>query len=347
METPAQDAPLAEAFLRLHLDGLRRGAGLAQQVSQRLLALQRQLRQHILMHDPTQALQRNQQAWLLTTLLAAIAEAIDMAYQEIETTLETASLALALQHAEHLVTVLKETEKPLTFDPVRAAVTLAVALRTTPFPSATTGTQPSAIASSWWQRQGETLTQRAQDQMRAGVLAGESGTVLARRLTGTPSRQGKDGLMAQALRSAEAVTEVQAALALTQGLEAVVRDNVDRVTYLEHRSVLDRGTTKGCRERDGKRFDPGTHAPTGHTLPYLSGPAYHFGCRSYIELAVEGMEDRFTLGPRPFEAILQDATHTERRRLLGDTALRRWEAGQLQGPELVQALVSRPLALEG
>jgi hypothetical protein len=287
----AQQA-LAEAFLRLHSAGMRHGEALAQQTRRLLLALQAQLRQHILMYDPMQALQRSQQAWLLTSLLTAIAEAIDMTYQEIETMLEDASLALALQYADQLASVLKDTHETIMFDPGNVTPALTVALRTTPFPSAATGTQPSAVASAWWLRQGVVLTQRAQDQMRAGVLAGELGTVLAHRLTGTPAFRGKDGLMAQALRTAEMVAQAQAAMALMRAVEALTEANPGRVVYLEHVSTLDERTSALCTDRDGKRFDPMTHEPIGHEFPYLSGCPYHPNCRSLIKPVLHEERDR-------------------------------------------------------
>jgi hypothetical protein len=267
---------LSEAVLLLQSDGLRRGEGLSRTVRQRLLGLQTRLRQSILLYDPTQALQRSQQAGLLGLLLGVLTEAIEETYRDITMLLETETLALATEHAEALTQLLHDAQPSMTFDPESAAAALTVALQMTPFPSAVTGAMPTATASVWWERQGTALTQRLHDQMRAGVLAGESATLLARRVTGTPALQRKDGLMAQALRSAEVVAKAQAAMALTQGREAVIKANEAQVAYLVHVSMLDAETSAICEARDGKRFDPVTYAPLGHSLPYLSGIPYHF-----------------------------------------------------------------------
>jgi SPP1 gp7 family putative phage head morphogenesis protein len=293
-EAKQEEHALTDAMLLLHIDGLRRGVGLSRQVRQFLLRLQATLRKHILLYDPnillyypTQAPQRRQQVGLLTLLLATLTEAIGMTYREIEILMETATLDLAVEHAVQVTQLLQATSHAIRFDPVSARAELAMALRTTSFPSAVMGAMPTAFAPVWWQRQGMALTQRMQDQLRAGVLAGESGTVLARRVTGTPSLQRKDGLMAQALRTAEMVAEAQTAMALTQAKEVVVQVHSEQIAYLRHDATMDERTSAICRERDGKRFDPVTYAPIGHNLQYLSGPPYHPRCRSIIAVVLK------------------------------------------------------------
>jgi hypothetical protein len=280
------DEPLLALLLLVHRRGLQRGTALAHQVDGLLRTLQRQVRQHILVVDLGERGARHvhmeRMAWQIELLNAIISTT----YQAIETLMATASLTLALHHAAQLAHQPQDAQETLVFDPVIALGALAVALRLTPFPSATTGHQPSALASEWWSRQAVVLMQRVQDQLRAGILAGESPPELARRITGTPVLRGHDGLMAAARRSAEAVAQGQAAMAMTQGTEAVVGANAGRIAYLVHVTTRDDRTSRICLARDGKRFDPVTHAPIGHTLSYLSGPPYHFHCRSYIALKV-------------------------------------------------------------
>jgi hypothetical protein len=288
MANALRDEGLLAALLLAHRQGLDRGTVLARQVDGLLRTLQRQVRQQILVYDPGPGGPRLH-VGLLGWLIETLSTLLHRTYQEIETVMAAASLTLALQHAEDLARQLQEDEETIVFDPVVALGILAVALRLTPFPSATVGRQPSALASEWWQRQALVLTQRLQDQLRAGALAGESPSELARRITGTPALRGQDGLMAAARRSAEVVAQAQAAMAITQGTEAVVGANEGQIAYLVHITTRDDRTSAICLQRDGKRFDPVTHEPIGHTLPYLSGPPYHMHCRSYIGLRLEAL----------------------------------------------------------
>jgi hypothetical protein len=286
MANALRDEALLDTLLLLHRRGLDQGTALARQVDQLLRTLQRQVRQQILVYDPGPGgprLHVGLLGWLIETLSALL----HRTYQEMETLMATACLTLALQHAEELVRQLREDEESMVFDPVTAMGVLAVALRLTPFPSAAVGRQPSALASEWWPRQALVVTQRLQDQLRAGTMARESPTELARRIVGTPALQGKDGLLAAARRSAEVVAQAQAAMAMTQGTEVVVEANKERIAYLVHITTRDDRTSAICLARDGKRFDPVTYEPIGHTLPYLSGPPYHLHCRSYIALRLE------------------------------------------------------------
>jgi hypothetical protein len=288
MANALRDEGLLPLLLLLHRRGLQQGTVLARQVDGLLRTLQSQLRQQILVYDPGSAGLRLH-AGLLGWLLETLSTLLHRTYQEMETLMATASLTLAMQHAERLASLLQEDEETLVFDPVTAMGVLAVALRLTPFPSATGGRQPSALASEWWQRQALVVTQRLQDQLRAGTMAGESPAELARRITGTPALRGQDGLLAAARRSAEVVAQAQAAMAITQGTEAVVEANKERIAYLVHITTRDDRTSNICLQRDGKRFDPLTHEPIGHTLSYLSGPPYHMHCRSYMALRLEAL----------------------------------------------------------
>jgi hypothetical protein len=308
--------------------------------------LQQRLRRQLLDVDPTGAPQRRQQLGLVGLLLPTLAEDITATYDAIDAFMAEHSLAIAVYQADALVDVYRDEAGVVLATPWTQQETLTTALRETPFPSATQGNMPSALAAAWWLRQGQALSAKVEDQVRAGALAQESAAAIGRRLTGTPAQQGKDGVMGQALRSAEVVAEAQAAMATTQAVEAVATANLEAVAYLEHSSIMDNRTSTICTERDGKRFDAGTHEPIGHNLPYLSGPQYHMNCRSQMLLVLTGTEDVIPLAPGSFPQIIENATPAMRLRLLGAEALRRWEAKQLTGPALVRAAITRPLTLE-
>ncbi|MPT39504.1 MAG: hypothetical protein E2603_13595 [Achromobacter sp.] len=122
---------------------------------------------------------------------------------------------------------------------------------------------------------------RIRDAIRIGYVEGQTVDEIVRRLRGTRAKGYSDGIIEIDRRNAESV--VRTALSHTAG---VTRDrfyeaNTDLIKALEWVSTLDSRTTPECRVRDGLQYEPVTHKPVGHKVPWLSGPGrIHWGCRS-------------------------------------------------------------------
>jgi len=136
-----------------------------------------------------------------------------------------------------------------------------------------------AKSAEWWARQSEDLTRRFSDQMRAGVLRGETLDQLVARVRGTQAKLYTDGIMQGTRRSTEALvrTSVQAVANSTR--TATFEANTDLISAIQWLATLDSRTTLICIGLSGKCWEPGTFKPIGHNKAY-PGSTAHFSCRS-------------------------------------------------------------------
>lgn len=75
--------------------------------------------------------------------------------------------------------------------------------------------------------------------------------------------------------------------------------NDDIVGALAWVSTLDSRTSQMCRLRDGLRYEPDSHKPIGHKVPWGAGPGrLHWQCRSTSVPILKGMEDDPLIGTR-------------------------------------------------
>lgn len=137
-----------------------------------------------------------------------------------------------------------------------------------------------------------------------GFTEGKTQDQIIRELRGTRARGYADGLMEAPRRDVAAVTRT--ALGHMAGF---VQDrfgdaNGDIIKAINWSATIDLHTSPICRARDGKLYEPGSHKPIGHKLPWLSGPGRaHWCCRSaqtfvtksFAELGIEGIPE-FKIG---------------------------------------------------
>jgi len=109
-----------------------------------------------------------------------------------------------------------------------------------------------------------------EQQLRIGLVEGETIDQLVRRLRGTKARQYRDGVLDLGRRHAESFVRTAVNHATTQAREALYGHNRDLIKKVKWVSTLDSRTTPICRARDGKLFevDKGPRPPA------------HPGCRS-------------------------------------------------------------------
>lgn len=111
---------------------------------------------------------------------------------------------------------------------------------------------------------------RIENQIRLGMVAGDTPAQIARRVVGTARLNGVDGVTQITRRNAEAITRTAVNHVANEAREEFMRANADLFSEEQFVATLDARTTPVCRAMDGQRFPIG-QGPI---------PPLHFGCRS-------------------------------------------------------------------
>jgi hypothetical protein len=141
-----------------------------------------------------------------------------------------------------------------------------------------------AISSEWWDRQRVGVTRAFADQMRMGMMKGETIAQLRDRvlakvdLRKEPDYTQRD-IIRCARRDAEALVRTSALTVCRQAHLDVYEANADVIAAVEWLSTLDDRTTPLCRALDGLEWTIPGYAPKGHDKPF-PGPCPHWNCRS-------------------------------------------------------------------
>lgn len=126
---------------------------------------------------------------------------------------------------------------------------------------------------------------RIDEQIRIGVVQGETGDQLARRVVGTVARSGTDGITQITRRNLQAITRTATIAYSNAARNEFLAENADVFAREIFVATLDANTTPVCRQFDGQRFDHG-RGPQ---------PPLHFLCRSTRVAEIDGQ----ALGERP------------------------------------------------
>ena len=156
-------------------------------------------------------------------------------------------------------------------------------------------------ASEWWAKLAEDTRSAAAQQIRLGVLRGETMPDIVRRIRGKSTgkrksyrlkdgslrykTQFKGGVMGTATRDAETLVLTSSAHVSGDINRKLLEGNDDAFEGLKQASTLDSQTSPTCRKYDGKEFLFPDMKPRGHNLPYDGGVPRHPRCRS-IEIAL-------------------------------------------------------------
>ena len=98
-----------------------------------------------------------------------------------------------------------------------------------------------------WARQAGDLQQRFQDQMREGILAGESVDDLVRRIRGTQANAFKDGIMEIKRSQAAALVRTSVQAVSNAARNATIAANADIFNGVQWLSTLDSRTSDICK----------------------------------------------------------------------------------------------------
>lgn len=166
-----------------------------------------------------------------------------------------------------------------------AAMTTAVPVQVA-FNTVSPATLRAAVATpingielkGWWDRLAVADSQRIEQQLRLGIVQGETNAQIVRRIRGTKAAGYSDGVLAITKRDAETVVRTAANHVSTAARQSVWEANADIIQGIRWVATLDGRTSSSCRARDGEVFpiDKGPRPP-GHpncrstVVPVLAG----------------------------------------------------------------------------
>lgn len=138
----------------------------------------------------------------------------------------------------------------------------------------------------WWDRLAAADAQRIEQQLRLGILQGETTDQIVRHIRGTRAAGYSDGVLAITRRDAETVVRTAANHVSTGARQATWDANADIISGVRWVATLDGRTSAVCRSRDGEVYpiDKGPRPPA------------HPNCRSTVVPVLAGAE---IVGDRP------------------------------------------------
>jgi len=214
----------------------------------------------------------------------------------------------------------------------------------------------------WFDKQSKDFQQRFMNQMRQGIINGESIQDMTRRVRGTQAAGFKDGIMAASRREAQTLVRSSVMASANKAREATFQQNSDVIKGMQWLSTLDQRTSDTCISLDGEAWDMNGN-PIGATkTAYLGPPPAHFNCRStlipltksFSELtknpAIKKKLDTISTQKKNglrasmngavsnklnYEEWLRGQPPNFQLEVLGPTKFRMWQAGQLPFRDLI------------
>ncbi len=132
-----------------------------------------------------------------------------------------------------------------------------------------------------WQDMEASKMKLVRQAIAQGFVESKTTSQIISEIRGTRAKGYSDALIQVTRRDAEAI--VRTALGHTAGMvqDMTAAANASLIKALKWSSTLDVRTSPPCRLRDGKLYEPETHKPIGHSIPWLAGPSrLHWRCRS-------------------------------------------------------------------
>jgi SPP1 gp7 family putative phage head morphogenesis protein len=221
-----------------------------------------------------------------------------------------------------------------------------------------------APSAEWWSRQALEFRQAFADQMRQGMLRGETITQLRDRIVEGGKQDlrkvpiGRRDLIWTARRNAEALVRTSVLTTANTAHLQAFEANLDIVAGFQWVSTLDNRTTPICRALDGKVWSLPSYEPQGHGFVF-PGPTAHWNCRStqiaktktWEELARTNKDlarelDKIPRGQRAsmggpvsgdltYEDWFVEQSEARQREILGSARYALWKDGKLGFTDMV------------
>ena len=147
------------------------------------------------------------------------------------------------------------------------------------------------VMKSWSKDLAAIDIKRIEDQIRIGLLEGETGPQVARRVVGSAALAGTDGVTEITRRAANAITRTAVNTFSNSARQAFYEANAELIQIEVYVATLDERTTPICRSLDGQKFKVG-EGPV---------PPRHWMCRSLRVATLDGE----LLGNRPMKPFTE------------------------------------------
>jgi hypothetical protein len=338
------NAQIADAVTESLLQSQRVATGLRLEVWRRLAALEADILAVLKMADPSDIpLLRARREAIEALMAEEIDPLIAVRYSALAAMLTTALVRLARHKAGMVQDIVNTATGEATLPELPPDAALRRVVTETLIPTPQRATDLSATGAEWWERQGQSLSQRIRDSLLVGVSLEENLPQLTARIRGTSDNGFEDGIMARARTDASTVVQTQVTNAVGEAHVATAMRNATPQLIIIHTSILDTKTSSICLARHGLRFTATTHDPIGHSIPYLNGVPYHPNCRSSFQPGVR------TGGPIPQANVtqwLQGRSTAFQDQVLGPTRAQMFRAGRLTPRQLIEAATGKALTLE-
>ncbi len=198
-------------------------------------------------------------------------------WEQIDSLWASEMLELAKQEPEVMKDIIN-TIVPVSLDVILPAPGLLKALvNSYPF--------EGRVLKEWSKGIAKTDIQRMTDQIKIGMVQGETSSQIARRIVGSAQLKGSDGVTEITRRDAQGLTRTAVNALASAARRQFYLDNSELFSKEMFVATLDSRTTPVCRANDGKVYDIG-EGPM---------PPLHWNCRSLRVVTLNGE----LLGSRP------------------------------------------------
>jgi hypothetical protein len=138
----------------------------------------------------------------------------------------------------------------------------------------------------------EARAKKIRQAIAQGYTEGRTTNDIIREIRGTRAAGYSDGLMEVSRRDADAIVRTAIGHMARFTQDRFHEANSDIIKAVMWLSTLDLKTSPICRVRDRKLYKPVTHAPIGHSLPWLGGAgAAHYRCRSHATVVLKSWKE--------------------------------------------------------
>lgn len=192
-----------------------------------------------------------------------------------------------------------------------------------------------APSAAWWARQSEDTAFKFAQQVREGLLLGETQEQIVSRITG---RGTEPGIMDMARKNVRTLVHASVMTASNRARLETYQKNMAPGDTLFWLSTLDTRTCKQCMALDGAQWDRDGNPVKGTKVDWNGGPPAHMGCRCTLSMRPGLSVLRELLGDDEIDAALGGT----RASMDGPTtALTMQDWLKRQSPELVEEMLGK------
>lgn len=274
---------ISEALLKHDIDLLRLSAGTSTKIQKILAKLREKLVTKIKRVNPGAQITAGAKNKYVSALVTSTDKDIDRAYKTIKELTGTENSQLAVVQATIAGDVMNASiGVDLVSGRLSANVLESLAGK---------ALMEGAPSAEWWALQSDDMKQGFKNQMREGVIAGESIDELARRVKGSRTSGFQDGLLGKFGRKANTLVRSSVLSVANEARLATFQQNSDVIKGVQWTSTLDSRTSEICMALDNQAWTLDRKRMPGTTHAWRGPPPAHFNCRSTLTPILRSWSD--------------------------------------------------------